>query len=266
MTISQQKLSEFTPFPWPDAAYDYAGAGLKQHWARLHQGDAEPWPQDTQVQAAWRAYHAGDFGQAVALGNAAGDAGLNVVNKALVIHASYLLDDKYAKRAAFELAASNAEQLQKRQPDNANGWYFHALALGRYSQVISVSKALSQGIGDKIKTSLEKALTLAPEHAEAHIAFGAWHAEIIDKLGAMIGGITYGAKKDEAERHFKAALAIVPHSTIARMEYANAMVMMHGKSKMAAAEALYAEAAECEPMDAMERLDVEAAREELEDE
>ena len=35
---------------------------------------------------------------------------------------------------------------------------------------------------------------------------------------------------------------------------------------MAVAEAFYAEAAECEPMDAMERLDVEAAREELEDE
>lgn len=50
------------------------------------------------------------------------------------------------------------------------------------------------------------------------------------------------------------------------MEYANAMVMMHGKSKMAAAEALYGEAAACEPLDAMERLDVEAAREELADE
>ncbi|MGY3892788.1 hypothetical protein [Aeromonas enterica] len=266
MTTSQPKLSDFTPFPWPEAAYDYAGAGLKQHWARLHQGDAEPWPADKQVQAAWRAYHAGDFGQAVMLGVEAGEDGLNVVNKALVIHASYLLEDKYAKREAFELAAANAEKLQKRQPDNANAWYFHALSLGRYSQVISVSKALSIGIGDKIKSSLEKALALAPEHAEAHIAFGAWHAEIIDKLGAMIGGITYGAKKEEADRHFKAALAIIPHSAIARVEYANAMVMMHGKSKMAAAEALYGEAAECEPVDAMERLDVEAAREELEDE
>lgn len=33
-----------------------------------------------------------------------------------------------------------------------------------------------------------------------------------------------------------------------------------------AAEALYGEAAACEPLDAMERLDVEAAREELADE
>lgn len=257
---------EFVPFPYVDGSYDYPGKKLATHWARLHQGDAEPWPAEPQVQDAWRAYHAGDFARAVTLGEAAGEAGINVMNKALVIHASYLQQDKSAKRAAFERAASQAEKLQQRQPDNANAWYFHALALGRYSQVISVAKALSQGIGDKIKTSLEKALTLAPDHAEAHIAFGAWHAEIVDKLGAMIGGLTYGAKKEESERHFKAALALIPDSAIARMEYANAQVMLHGKSRLKAAEALYAEAAQCVPVDAMERLDVEAAREELEEE
>ncbi|MGL5322901.1 MAG: hypothetical protein ACRDAK_19020, partial [Aeromonas veronii] len=242
MTTSQL---EFVPFPYADAAYEYAGQKLADNWDRLHQGDAEPWPEDEQVQDAWRAYHAGDFARAVALGEAAGEAGLNVANKALVIHASYLLEDKYAKRAAFERAASHAEKLQKRQPKNANAWYFHALALGRYSQVISISKALSQGIGDKIKASLEKALELAPDHAEAHIAFGAWHAEIVDKLGAMIGGLTYGAKKEESERHFKEALALIPESAIARMEFANAQVMLHGKSRLKVAEALYAEAAEC---------------------
>ncbi|MGL4708631.1 MAG: hypothetical protein ACRCWH_10495, partial [Aeromonas veronii] len=84
MTTSQL---EFVPFPYADAAYDYAGQKLADHWERLHQGDAEPWPEDEQVQDAWRAYHAGDFARAVALGEAAGEAGLNVANKALVIHA-----------------------------------------------------------------------------------------------------------------------------------------------------------------------------------
>ena len=264
MSNMENKMAEFIPFPFP--AYDYSGDKLAQYWERLHRGDAEPWPENETVQQAWAAYHAGDFGRAVELGLSAGDEGINVVNKALVIHASYLLDDKYAKREAFEQAAAQAERLQKRDPDNANAWYFHALALGRYSQVVSVSKALSQGLGDKVRASLEKALALAPDHAEAHIAFGAWHAEILDKLGAMIGGLTYGAKKDEVERHFKAALGVMPDSAIARMEYANAIAMLHGKSRLKEAEALYAEAAECEPLDAMERLDVEAAREEVAEE
>ena len=218
------------------------------------------------MQEAWRAYHAGDFARAVTLGLGAGEEGLNVANKALVIHASYLLDDKYAKREAFELAASNAEKLQKRQPGNVNAWYFHALALGRYSQVISVSKALSIGIGDKIKSSLEQALTLEPDHAEAHIAFGAWHAEIIDKLGAMIGGITYGARRmspsvTSRRRWPSSPLRHRPHGVRQR----------HGDDARQEQDgvppgALRRGRRACEPLDAMERLDVEAAREELADE
>ena len=41
--------------------------------------------------------------------------------------------------------------------------------------------------------------------------------------------------------------------------------MMFGKAKMKQAEKLYAEAAACKPVDAMERLDVELAKANLED-
>ena len=40
--------------------------------------------------------------------------------------------------------------------------------------------------------------------------------------------------------------------------------MLFGKARMAEAEKLYQEAAACKPADAMERLDVELARSELE--
>jgi hypothetical protein len=64
---------------------------------------------------------------------------------------------------------------------------------------------------------------------------------------------------------FQQALKLNPASAIARVEYANGLVMLEGDKKMTEAEGLYAEAAECEPLDAMERLDVEMAKEELED-
>ena len=41
--------------------------------------------------------------------------------------------------------------------------------------------------------------------------------------------------------------------------------MLEGDKRMKEAEKLYADAAACEPADAMERLDVEMAKEELED-
>jgi hypothetical protein len=49
------------------------------------------------------------------------------------------------------------------------------------------------------------------------------------------------------------------------IEYANGLVMLEGEKKMKEAEKLYADAAASTPMDAMEKLDVEMAKQELEE-
>lgn len=252
-------------FPHPDKAYDYEGAALEKHWARLHRGDCEPFPADAVVRDAWRAYHAGDFARALELGLKAGAAGINAANKAAMIHANYLEDDDERKLQLFEEIAERCVARQAADPGDANAWYIHAYALGRYSQGISVAKALAQGLGGKIRHSLDQALKCQPRHADAHIALGTWHAEIIDKVGSMVGGLTYGAKKEASEKHFRTALDLNPDSAIARTEYADALVMLFGRSRLRDAERLYEEAIACTPADAMERLDVEAAKAEMED-
>jgi tetratricopeptide (TPR) repeat protein len=243
----------------------YTAATLKKAWDRLHRGDQEPFPKDEAVVDAWIAFHAGDFQRAAELGLKAGGAGLVAANKATAIYANYLEENDKTKLALFEQVAERAEQQQSDEPKNANAFYWHAYALGRYAQGISIAKALAAGIGGRVKASLETAVKLAPKHADAHIGLGTYHAEIIDKVGAMVGGLTYGAKKDTGLKHFETALKLNPDSAIARIEMANGLVMLDGKKALAKAEALYSEAAACEPMDAMERLDVELARAELED-
>ena len=252
-------------FPYPEKAYAYPGAALQKSWERLHCGDCEPFPEDAKVQDAWRSYHAGDFGKAVESGLACGMAGYNAANKAAAIYANYLdTDDEHKRRLLMEVARRCEEQ-QEKTPADANCWYLHAYALGRYSQSISVVKALTQGLGGKIKHSLLQALELQPRHADARVALGAYHAEVLDKVGALVGGVTYGVKKSTANELLEAALKLNPDSAITRIEYANALVMMFGKAKMKDAERFYQEAAAFTPMDAMERLDVEAARAELAD-
>jgi tetratricopeptide (TPR) repeat protein len=252
-------------FPYPDKSFHYTAASLKKAWDRLHKGDAEPFPKNDDVVEAWIAFHAGDFQKAAELGATAGDDGISVANKAQAIYANYLEDNEKRKLELFEEVAQRAEKLQAKQPKNANAFYWQAYALGRYAQGISVAKALAQGIGGRVKAALETTIKLAPRHADAHIALGSYHAEVIDKVGAMIGGLTYGAKKDTALKMYKDAIKLNPASAIARIEYANGLVMLEGKKALKEAEKLYAEAAECEAADAMERLDVELAREELED-
>jgi len=250
-------------FPHPDKRFAYAGTSLEKHWVRLHRGDCEPFPDDATARDAWRAYHAGDFAKAVEIGLAAGPSGINAANKAAMIYANYLEDDEPAKLEIFQSITERCAALQAADPKNANAWYIHAYALGRYSQGISVAAALAQGLGGKIKNSLDHALTIEPKHADAHIALGTWHAEIIDKVGSMVGGLTYGAKKDASEKHFQAALDLNPDSAIARTEYASGLVMLFGRSRLKDAEKLYEEAAACTPADAMEKLDIEAAKAEI---
>lgn len=255
----------WTKFPYPDDRYNYTPASLKKAWARLHACDAEPFPKDAALVDAWIAFHAGDFEKAAKLGLEQGVAGYTVANKATAIYAHYLEKSESKKLALFQEIAKRCEEQIQEQPKNAAAYYNHAYALGRYGQGISIVKALSQGLGGKVKDSLDMTIKLAPKHADAHISLGTYHAEIIDKVGAMIGGLTYGAKKDEGLKHYKAALALNPASSIARFEYAKGLVLLEGKKKMNEAIKLIEEAAACEPLDAMERLDVELAKEELAD-
>jgi tetratricopeptide (TPR) repeat protein len=252
-------------FPYPDKRYGQTAATLKKAWSRLHLGDQEPYPKDAAVVAAWIAFHSGEFERAAQEGLAAGGAGITVANKATAIYANYLEENERKKLALFEEVAARAEQQQAAEPGNANAFYWQAYALGRYAQGISIAKALAQGIGGKVKAALETTIGLAPKHADAHIALASYHAEVIDKIGAMIGGLTYGAKKETALKLYEAALRLMPESAIARIEYANGLVMLEGKKGLARAEKLYAEAAAGEPLDAMERLDVELAKTEMED-
>jgi len=258
-------MAKWTPFPHADE-YAFDAAATKKHWARLHNGDAEPCPKDAAVLNAWALFHSGDFAGATAAGLAAGGAGITVANKATSIYANYLEPKEKTRLDLFMQVAERAEAQAAAEPNNANAWYWHAYALGRYSQGISVAKALAQGLGGKVKDSLEKAIALSPKHADARIALGAFHAEVIDKVGSLIGGMTYGAKKDVGLKLFQEALKLNPGSAIAMVEYANALVMLEGDKKMKEATALYEKAAACEPADAMERLDVDMARAELEEE
>lgn len=279
--------SAWAAFPHPDKAFAYAGDALKKAWPQLHAGDCEPFPDAkraalllkaagkaapkldadalaTALQDAWRAFHAGNFKAAFDAGEKLGPVGASVAVKAIGIHATYLVDDEAEKLARFERGAKLAEAAVKALPDEANSHYRLAFALGRYSQGLSVVKALKEGIAGKVRAALDTTLALAPKHAEAHTAMAVYHAEIINKIGAMIGGLTYGAKASESESHIRTALKLTPDSPIAHAEHGNVLLLLHGEKKEDAAAAAYEKAAGCKPKDAMEALDAEWARAQIE--
>ena len=86
---------------------------------------------------------------------------------------------------------------------------------------------------------------------------------MIDKVGALIGGMTYGVKKETGLKLFQEALQINPGSASCMVEYANALVMLEGDQRMTQATSLYEKAAATPALDAMEWLSVEMAKAEL---
>ncbi len=242
--------------------FAYTGGALKKAWKELHAGDLEPWPGESKLQDGWRAFHAGDFGAAVDAGLAAGGEGHVLANKASGIYADYLEEDEDAKQAIYQAGIVRADAAIQAEPDNPNAHYFRAYHLGRYSQCISIAKALSQGLGGKIRNSLDRALELAPDHAEAHTAMGLYHAEIIAKVGKLMGSMTYGASADKAIEHFEEAIRLTD-APIAWIEYGNGLYLLFGDKRVDESNDAYAKAAKMKPIDAMQALDVRFATDSL---
>ncbi|MDZ4813823.1 MAG: hypothetical protein SGI99_14600 [Pseudomonadota bacterium] len=278
---------KWAAFPHPDKAFDFAGDKLEKNWPKLHAGDQEPFPDEGQIskliksnsklgkateaaklaaqlQEGWRAFHRGDFQQAFEIGDAIGALGTALACKAMGIHTNYLVSDDKEKLQRFEATAARAEAAQALLPKEASSFYFQAFALGRYSQMISIAKALAQGLAGKVRTSLDATLKLAPKHAEAHTAIALYHAEVVGKVGALLAGLTYGAKAATAEEHLKTALKLTPESPIAHIEQGNALLLLYGSKREDEAAACYARATKLKPRDAMEALDVAFAKAQME--
>lgn len=256
-------MAGWTAFPYA-GDYRFAAEDVARQWQRLHAGDAEPLPRQPAVLRAWALCHEGAFEQAAEAGLLAGGDGLTVAHKAMTLQATYLEAKERVRLDLLLEVASQAERQAQEQPDNPNAWYWQAIALGRYSQGISVAKALAEGLGGKVRGALERTIALQPRHADAHIALGLFHAEVIDKVGALIGGMTYGANREAGVRLLRDGLRL-NRSPLALLETANGLLMLTGDAAREEAQALYEEAAAFEPIDAIERLNVERARAELND-
>jgi len=283
-------MSNWNKFPHDASAFTYEGDSLLEAWPSLHRGDCVEFPDAGWVQEwldeapdaapesydgdasalaaiiqdAWRCYHAGDFQQAVQLSGQCGVLAHAPANKAAGVYASYLEDDESAQQTCYLAAIERAEKAIEILPDDPNSHYFYAFNLGRYSQSISIVKALSQGIGGKIQSSLENCLYLQPDHADANIAMGAYFAEVVDKVGKMLGKLTYGATPAKALQHFERALELDPNAPIANIEYGNGLYLLFEDERLDEVTDLYVKATEIQPVDAMAKLDIEVALAELE--
>lgn len=247
------------------AAFDFDTERLIALWPLLHAGDAEPLPEDPQALEAWRLCHTGDFEAAARTGQEAGGAGELAAHCARYLLAAYHEGDEKTRLEMLDDAARQAWSLAQARSDRAGDWYWHAVALGRYSQGVSVARSLALGLGQKVRASFERAVHLQPRHADAMLGLACFHAEVIDKVGILIGNMTYGVSRDTGLQLFRAALRLNPDSPLVMLETSHGLLMLQGDEARDEAQQLYERAARWEPRDAIEQLVVGRARLQMND-
>ncbi len=235
---------------------------LLAQWDKLHQGDLQSKP-DEQTIDAWLAFHNGHYHQAAKLALSAGPAALPVLLRTIVAYTDYICEDEKTSISLLAEAYQHAENLLEECNDH-NAIFTTALCIGRYAQNISIVKALKKGLGNKVKSLLTQTLEAEPNHGEAHIALAMYHAEIIDKVGSMLGGLTYGASADEARKHIKKGLEAAS-SPINLIEAGNAYLLLDGEEKgMSKAIKLYKQAAKSKALDCLQAMDIDFAIDQIE--
>lgn len=268
--------------------FGYPGAALKQNWRRLHAGDREPFPSAATVkrlggadaasaqaiesaggaaavaralEEGWRAFHHGDYLVALRDGVKLGPLGVLLANKAAAMQTLYLEKNEQQRLAMLREAVARGESAARSLPGYANAHYALALVLGRYSQRISILEALAAGHAGRIREHLERTLELEPKHAEAHIALGLYHAELVKTLGAIAARLTYGASAETSLEHFRRAVKLAPGLVTARVEFAHGLHLLGSEAHRGEIEALGEQACRQTPMDRTEQLDLERLRE-----
>lgn len=252
-------MAAWTPCPYR-GEHPFDADRVAALWDRLHAGDGEPLPGDPAVLRAWAYFHEGDFQRAMMAGLAAGGAGITLANHATAVYACHLEPSEAVRQDLLLKAAERAGEQAAREPANPNAWFWQAYCVARYCQSISVAQSVAQGLGRRVRDALHRTIELQPRHANGHIALGVFHAEIIDKVGALIGNMTYGAKRDIGLRMVREGLRLNPHSAATLVEAAKALQLLEGEAAGEEAARLVEQAAQCAPLDAVDRLHIERAR------
>jgi hypothetical protein len=231
---------------------------VRHHWPRLHAGDAEPLPASDALLQAWTLYHRGEFENAyqsgVALSQRQEPAGLTVAVRALSVYATYLEPRSVQREQLLEQAQRLAIQHTESHPDNPNAWYLLAYSLGRHAQSLSVAKSLALGLGQRTREALDRTLGLNPRHADAHLALATFQAEVIDKVGDVVGAVTYGASKPSALALYDRAAELNPGSLVGMLETARGLMMLDPEHHQARVESLYQQLRVARTLDALEAL------------
>ncbi|MBX9755785.1 MAG: hypothetical protein Q8R10_08210 [Pseudomonas sp.] len=285
------------PFPQDQSAYDYSGDKLRSAWPQLTRGfganypfpDAD-WvvkmatqnpkalemtvragtgftgkPEEAELYAAklqdvWRLMFRGDFAQAKADGLKLGVGGQVPAMFAQVIYALFLAPDQASKQHLLEEVISYTDQAGELVNADPMAMFGRVYAKARLGEELPIAVVLKRGYTSEIPEELDALLKKSPNQPYALALYGGYQAGVIRKVGAFVGGMTYGVDADKMEQFFARSFKQANNLPIGHYEYANALTYVYGDDEHEKALEQLKLAASLKPINAMEALEVAHAK------
>ena len=206
------------------------------------------------IVAARVAYAEGRFMEAAELGEASGTSeGFALAARSLAVHGHYNVAED-GRPEVLARAIRAAEEAIRLDPANPEAHFESAHAIGREAQTAGVMEALNRGYARRTREAAEEALRLDPLLAEAHLTLASWHAEIVNKMGRLVAGMTYRASRRDALEYYEKALELAPDEKTVYLEYANGLLLLDRDRNRVQARELLSRGLEILPGDAYDRL------------
>jgi tetratricopeptide (TPR) repeat protein len=207
--------------------------------------------------AAAQAFANGDYLRAASIAESNGSP--RALAFSARAHTAYAVSREILCGPCLVEAEAKARAAIEADPMLADAYVQLAVAMGLRGRLLDSIEAQSEGLAEKGRAALDRALELDPQNAWARASLGGWHLEIVRRAGPVLASTLFGASKSEGLRNFRAALAQDLGNGMLRYHFALSVLALDVDEHHDEARTALAWASESGRHDAMMKLTRERA-------
>lgn len=216
--------------------------------------DDNPAPLAEAMQELWRLHYQGQYKESYKLGMQLSAAGAVPAIYSKLMYATFMVVDPTEKLAMFRDAAAQSEALLPMTPGYDFAEFGLLYARVRILERLNTTSALATGFLGSTQKSLHNFVERNPQNSLYPTTLGGIQAGVVERVGSMIGRITYGATATRTVEHFEQALELEDDLPVIYNEYIVALSRLSTKKYQNKIQTLAAKCATLTPFSAEEAL------------